>query len=127
MTREKVIKELAGQFMARTKLCEASWADKIEEMLVEAMELCYGAAYDHGRTEVQYRKARKVLQMNDYGTVLAEYKSVNQAAEAVGGDEANIRAVLNSRQHRAYGHQWRYADTFYYNKEGDPENEEDIS
>lgn len=126
MTDEKAIQEAANQFMARTNLHEASWKDKIEAELVEVLRMVYGAGYDYGRDEILFHRAKEVLQLGEYGNVVATYKSVSQAARAVGGDVSNIRAVLNSRQHTAYGYGWRYVDSFFdYNK--DLIDEENIS
>lgn len=126
--RDKAIWECANQFMIRTKLNEVSWQDKILKELRDVLEMLYGVGYDYGRDEIKFHKAREILQMGEYGNVIAPYKSVRHAARAVGGDPSNIRAVLNSRQHKAYGYQWIYTDSFFdHSSTKDPHNEEDIS
>jgi len=129
MDRDKVIQECANVFMVRTKLCDASWQKVIVRELRDALEQCYGAGYDYGRDEILFSRAKEVLQMGDYGNVVATYKSVSQAARVIGGDASNIRAVLNSRQHKAYGFQWRYADSFMTGKPPtfDPDKPDDLT
>jgi len=128
MDRDRVIQECANQFMARTKLNEISWQKVILEELRDALEMVYGGGYDYGREEIKYHQSREILQIGEYGNVIASFKSVNQAARSLEGDPANIRAVLNSRQHTAYGFQWRYVDSFFPSTNTkDPTDEEDIS
>ena len=125
--RDKAILECANQFMVRTKLNEASWQKVILEELRDVLEMLYGCGYDHGRNEILFHQAKEILQMGDYGNVVATHKSVNEAARAMNGDPSNIRAVLYSRQHKAYGFSWRYADSFFdHSTTKDPQDEEDI-
>jgi len=125
--RDRAIQECANQFMVRTKLNEASWQDKILKELEDVLEMLYGAGYDYGRDEIKFHQAKEILQMGDYGNVIQSFKSVKHAARAFGGDPSNIRAVLNSRQHKAYGYQWRYADSFFdHSSTKNPQDEEDI-
>ena len=127
MDPKKVIQECATQFMMRTKLNEASWQEVILTELRDALDMVYGAGYDFGRDEIKYHQSREILQLGEYGNVVARFRSVNQAARSFGGDPANIRAVLNSRQHTAYGFQWRYVDSFFtYETTKEPEDEKDI-
>ena len=128
MDSKKVIQECANQFMVRTKLMDASWQEVILTELRDVLEMTYGAGYDYGRDQILFHQAKEVLQMGDYGNVIATHKSVNEAARAMTGDPSNIRAVLNSRQHTAYGFSWRYADSYFgTSNTKDPQDEEDIS
>jgi hypothetical protein len=53
---------------------------------------------------------RKVIQLRLDGTVIAEYKSIAQAAKDLGIHENGIRNVCAKRRPTAGGYRWRYAD-----------------
>ena len=128
MDRDKAVQECANQFMIRTGLCDISWQEGIVTELRDVLEMLYGVGYDRGRDEILFHQAREVLQMGEYGNILGTFKSVAQAAKAFDGDPGNIRAVLNSRQHTAYGYQWRYTDSFFdQTTKEPPTDEENIS
>lgn len=56
---------------------------------------------------VHYTKA--VLQIDDSGAVVKEYRSIKEAAESVCGSKGNIcMACKGNGKNRAYGYYWKY-------------------
>ncbi len=51
--------------------------------------------------------SKRVLQLDKIsGQVLAEYKSIGEAAKVVSGSQPNISACINGRKKTAYGYKW---------------------
>lgn len=117
MKPEKVKESLWNEFMAMTDLDMVSCSEKIGRALVHIIDCAYGAGNDYGVDSVLYKQSKEVMQLDDYGHVVTKHPSINTAAKRLGGDASNIRAVLQGRQHKAYGFYWRYANEIFYKKE----------
>lgn len=111
MKRNNVIEGLWHEFMAKTDLDYVSTSESIGEALKQAIERAYGAGFDMGYEYTQHENSKAVLKLDEYGNVLERYHSINKAAKAVGGHASNIRAVVRSVQHTAYGFGWRFEET----------------
>jgi len=114
---EKAKEIIWYEFMATTHLDEASWADKISDALNYAIDCAYGAGFDYRANTILYKQGKAVLQLNEYGHIIQIHPSINTAAKRMNGNASNIRAVIQGRQHTAYGYCWRFKDDIYYRKE----------
>ena len=93
-------------------------AYKLEEIIVNERLLkcknCYNVALGGkiGMTEIV---KRKVYQFDLNGNFLRSFKSIQEAADTIKIDQANIVACLNGRQHQSGGFYWNYEKKFEYN------------
>lgn len=55
-------------------------------------------------------QGRAVIQLDDNGVVIAEYKAITEAAIAVNSNSKSIREAANGRQKHAAGYCWKYKD-----------------
>lgn len=55
-------------------------------------------------------KNKPVAQFDKDGNLIAVFKSMKEASEAVSGHQSNITFVCNGQRKTAYGYVWRYAD-----------------
>ncbi|MCQ2231427.1 MAG: NUMOD4 domain-containing protein [Paludibacteraceae bacterium] len=80
---------------------------------VENLEWCtylYNLEYSNVFERMSEVKSIPVVQMDENYNVLAEYKNCGEAAEAVGGLEANIRSCIFGVAATSYGYRWKYKD-----------------
>ena len=117
MKAEKTKEIIWYEFMATTNLNEVSWAEKIGRALMYAIDCAYGAGFDHRANTILYKQGKEVLQLNEYGHIIQIHPSINTAAKRMSGNASNIRAVIQGRQHTAYGYCWRFKNDIYYKKE----------
>ena len=71
----------------------------------------YVSKYLTRNTRSPVRKACKLIQQYGMdGHLVAEYDSVDAAAQAAGTSEKNLLATLRGDNQSSMGYQWRYAD-----------------
>lgn len=58
--------------------------------------------------EGDHHRCRKVLQIDDSGNIVAEYKSLRLAAKAIGIDYTNISKAIHGHIHTAGGYKWKF-------------------
>lgn len=93
-------------------------AFKFEELIVTPTLIkckeCYNIAVG-GKRGMQEFVKRKIYQFDLRGNFLRSFKSIQEAADTVKVDQANIVACLNGRQHQSGGFYWNYEKKFEYN------------
>lgn len=82
---------------------------------VNNLEWCtnrYNSNYkNHNWKNSISQKGRKwVYQYSLFGDVIARYKTVSEAAEAMHGSSSNISHAAHRKGSTAYGYVWKYAD-----------------
>lgn len=73
------------------------------------MKRAAAVGYDIGRQEFFDKTKKPVLCYDKNGIYIRKYKSISQAAEALGIDDYSIWRVLKGKRHTTKGYIFRYA------------------
>lgn len=74
------------------------------------MERAATVGYDIGRQEFFDKSKKPILCYDKDGVYIRKYKSISQAAEALGIDDYSIWRVLKGKRHTTKGYMFRYAN-----------------
>ena len=109
MTREQVIKKVAGE-------CLDIGLIQIEnyDILYSYLSLAYGAGYDRARRN--QHPGKMIGQYDEHGQLLKIWESASAAGRALDIWESNIRRCANGQYRTAGGFQWRHIDQATYDE-----------
>lgn len=86
---------------------------------VENLEWCtilYNNNFGTAPQRISEKNSFPVIQMSMNDEIIAEYKSVKEAANETGASASSISAACRGELRKTFGYKWRYADKNLYEK-----------